>query len=110
MVRWILFGSLRNSSGRSLLGSNGTENSLKDSGDFDHLSLLSVPGAFNPAYSFSRLPAPRENAEHLGSVELAGYPQETNWINADVIHTMDPHNFRDWDGCWRLAGRRPSRL
>jgi hypothetical protein len=25
-----------NSAGRSLLGSNGTENSLKDSGDFDH--------------------------------------------------------------------------
>ena len=36
MVRWILFGSLRNSAGRSLLGSNGTENSLKDSGDVDH--------------------------------------------------------------------------
>ena len=35
MVRWILFGSLRNSAGRSLLGSNETENSLKDSADFD---------------------------------------------------------------------------
>jgi hypothetical protein len=36
-------------------------------------------------------------------VELAGYGQETDWINAGIIHRMDTHNFRDRDGCWRAC-------
>ena len=36
-------------------------------------------------------------------VELAGYGQEMDWINAGIIHRMDTHNFRDRDGCWRAC-------
>jgi hypothetical protein len=56
-----------NSAGRSLLGSNGTENSLKDSGDFDHRigrgSGASIPGLKVPFIEVSGVPMRDEDTQ-----------------------------------------------